>query len=90
MQDKCGFNQNGLGCRRCAVCNTSPLFVKDGCQRCDACENIENSLRWDDVDVAKDLDKELDKVIEKLQGVLNNLEKEKDRRTEILETLQEA
>jgi hypothetical protein len=47
QQTQCGFFQKG-GCKSCADCNAAPFNVRKSCDRCDACENVSDSLRWDD------------------------------------------
>ena len=64
MQDKCVFNSNIAGCRRCADCNSPSLFVADDCERCFACENKEGEKRWDDNETKN---KEEEKIILKVK-----------------------
>ena len=47
QQTQCDFFKLG-GCKSCADCKASPFNIRKSCHRCDACENVENALRWDD------------------------------------------
>lgn len=47
-QVNCIFLKSKQGCRKCGDCSASPFIVAGDCLRCDECENIPNSCRWDD------------------------------------------
>jgi hypothetical protein len=83
MQDNCGHNI-AHSCRACAACNCPSLWVNDDCKRCNDCENIEDSLRWDknpdDDKIIRDLNKLLEKVIE-------NIDRNQERRTQIIQEI---
>lgn len=47
QQIQCGFFKTG-GCKACADCKADSFNIRKSCQRCNSCENVEDSLRWDD------------------------------------------
>lgn len=47
-QINCEFLKLKQGCRKCFFCSAQPFIVADDCPTCYDCENIPNSLRWDD------------------------------------------
>jgi hypothetical protein len=47
QQLQCGFFTQG-GCKPCADCKAGPFNIRKSCERCCACEEVPDSLRWDD------------------------------------------
>jgi ribosomal protein L29 len=91
-QSRCGYLQTRKGCRTCKDCKTESFILDDNCSTCWNCAHDEGILRWDDNKDLKDmndkeLDKTLDTLIKELQNMIQRMENEQKRRTEVLENL---
>ena len=54
-QSQCGFYLNG-GCHDCETCKARPYEINTECNRCLNCENILNSLRWDNNELQEEME----------------------------------
>jgi hypothetical protein len=87
-QTKCGYYLCG-DCKDCETCHARPYEINTSCQRCLACENVPDSLRWDDPTKTEDRqavtqDEELKKALLKALIVsaaqeLQNMEQDKGK-----------
>lgn len=59
-QINCAFLKLKQGCRKCGDCGVIPFMVSEDCLRCDSCENIQGSCRWDD---EKDIEQKQEEMI---------------------------